>query len=151
LVRQFGDEFEFDCDLWRFDVLGLPEPQEAVAWAGHRANLIIVADRCEADLPPPVKDWLNWCVDRKTPGSAALVALLESQRRLSDVQCRTRQFLQHVAVRGGLEFFLQEADFPQTRLELNAEVLGKRANTVSFVLEGILHRGEAPSRWRAEE
>jgi hypothetical protein len=25
LVREFGDEFEFHCDLWRFDWLDLPK------------------------------------------------------------------------------------------------------------------------------
>jgi hypothetical protein len=138
LVHQFGDDFEFHCDLWRFDMLGLPREREAAAHAGAAADLLIVSAACDTDLPGSARDWLDKSIDGKIPGSAALVALLESRRRLSNVQCRTRQFLQSAADRGLMDLFLHEVDLPQTGPEWTPEVLQKRANIVSPVLQRIL-------------
>jgi hypothetical protein len=94
LVRQFGDEFEFHCESWRFEWLDLPKVRAAAILESSVADLLIVSAQCDADLPGPVKDWLNRCVAEKTPGSAGLVAMLESHRSWNDIQSRTRQFLQ---------------------------------------------------------
>jgi len=148
LVRKFGDDFEFHCGLWRFDVLGLPETREAAVGAGIAADLLIVAARCDTDLPSPVEDWLDQCVAEKIPGSAGLVALLDGRQPLSDFQCQTRQHLQRIADRAGLDFFCHEARSQRASPVLSSETLKERASTVSSVLEGILHRCEAPPRWR---
>ncbi len=146
LVRQFSDEFEFHCHLWRFDLLDLPEAREAAIRTGAASDLLIVSAWCDIDLPASVKDWIERSVAGKAPGSAALAALLESRCRSSDVQHRTREFLKSAADRRLMDFFLHEVDLPQSNLDLTAEVLAERANAGSSVLEGILQRGEAPLR-----
>ena len=151
LVREFGDEFEFHCELWRFDWLDLPKIRAAAVLESCVADLLIVAAQCDADLPAPVKDWLNRCIAEKTPGSAGLVAMLESHRSWNDMQCRTRQFLQSAAIRGGLDFFLHEVDLPEIRPELTSKDVQERANTISTVLEGILQRNKPSRRWRGNE
>jgi hypothetical protein len=138
LVREFGDEFEFHCEFRRFDWLDLPKVSAAAVLDGSVADLLIVSARCGADLPAPVKDWLNRCIAEKTPGSAGLVAMLESLRSWNDMQCRTPQFLRRGANGGGLAFFLHEVDLPEVRPELTSNDVQERANTVSSVLEGIL-------------
>lgn len=148
LVRQFGDDFELRCDLWRFDILGLARARKAAARAGDAADLLIVSASGETDLPMPVRDWLNWCADGKTPGSAALVALLESNCRLGDAQCRTRRFLQSVADRNLMDFFLHEVDLPRTSPRLAPEAPGERAKPVLPVFQKIFRRGEPPPRSR---
>jgi len=130
LVREFGGEFDFHCDLWRFDVFALPEVREAATRAGAAADLLIVAAQCEIDLPLSVKGWLDESVAEKAPRSAALVALLESGPRSSDVQSRTRQCLQSAADRSLMDFFLHEVDLTQSSLAAAAENLQSRANTV---------------------
>jgi len=148
LVREFGDEFEFHCGLWRFDVLGLPKTREEAVRAGIAADLFIVAARCDTDLPSPVQFWLDQCVAEKGPRSAGLVALLESRQTFGDFQCQTRQHLQRIADRAGLDFFCHEARSQRASPVLSSETLKDRASTVSSVLEGILHRRETPPRWR---
>ncbi|MEO8429089.1 MAG: hypothetical protein ABI651_18515 [Verrucomicrobiota bacterium] len=82
----------------------------------QQADLMVCAeagdatDAIDADLPAQLKDWLKRCIAEKTPGSAGLVAMLESHRSWNDVKCRTRQLLQRAASRGGLDFFLHEVD-----------------------------------------
>jgi hypothetical protein len=127
LVREFSGEFDFHCDLCRFDVFALPEAREAATRAGAAADLLIVAAGCDIDLPLSVKGWLDESVAEKAPRSAALVTLLESGSRLNDVQSRTRQCLQSAADRSLMDFFLHEVDLP---LASAAENLQRRANTV---------------------
>ena len=148
LIRQFGDEFDFQCDLWRFDVLELPEVLEAAVQAGAAADLIIVSARCDHELPAAVTDWLNQCVAMKTPGSAALVGLLEARQRSGDIQRRTRHLLQGAADRSLMDFFLSEVDLPRTSPALTPEDVQARANTVSPLLQGILRQAEPPQRPR---
>ena len=151
LVREFGDEFEFHCDLWRFDWLDLPQVRAAAVLESSVADLLIVCAQCDADLPGPVKDWLNRCIAEKTPGSGGLVAMLESHRSAYDIQTRTRHFLQSAANRGGLDFFLHEVDLPETRRELTSKDVQERANTISRVLEEILRQNKPSRRWRGNE
>jgi len=151
LVREFGDEFEFHRELWRFDWLESPKIRAAAVLESSVADLLIVSAQCDADLPAPVKDWLNRCIAEKTPGSAGLVAMLESQRSWNDMRCRTRQFLQSAANRGGLDFFLHEVDLPGVMPELTSKDVQERANTISVVLEGILQRNKPSHRWGGNE
>jgi hypothetical protein len=139
LTRQFYDEFEFHCDLWRFDMLTVPEEQEAAVRAGDGAALIIVASQCEADLPASVINWLDRCLVGKAPGSAALVALLESQQRFTDVRARTREFLRRSANQGRLEFFLHEVDVSHSMEGLMPKALEQRASAVSPALQKTVH------------
>jgi hypothetical protein len=149
LVRQFGDDFGFRCGLWRFDVLGLPRMRTAAARAGDAADLLIVSALSDTDLPLPVKDWLNWCADGKTPGSAALVALLESHRGSDEAQCSTRQFLQSAADRSLMDLFLYEVNLPQTSPASASETVRERANPCSAAFQKIFLRGRPPPRSRA--
>lgn len=151
LVRQFGDDFEFRCDLWRFDVLGLPEVRREAACAGAAADLLVVSASCDKDLPLPVQDWLNSCADGMPPGSAALVGLLESRGR-GDVQCRTRQFLKDAADRNHLGFFLREVDLTPMDLDPTCASREQRINPGSSALRG-LSRGKptpCPPRMAAD-
>jgi hypothetical protein len=48
-----------------------------------------------------------------------------------------------------MDFFLREVDLPQTSLRLTPDVPEERANTVSALLQSILHHGESlPRSWR---
>ena len=151
LVREFGNDFRFRCDLWRFDVLGLPKVSRAAARAGDAADLLIVAASGDKNLPGPVRNWLEWCADGKPPGSAALVALLESQQRSSDVQGRTRQFLHSAAVRGCMDFFLHEVDLPEARPQPAPTALEPGARGASSLFQRVLRGGKPlPGSWTRE-
>jgi len=138
IIRQFAGEFEFGCDLWRFDVLDLPKTREVAVRAGATADLLIIAARCDTGLSASVKEWLDRCIAKKAPGSAGLVALLESRRPTDDSGCVTRQFLQNAADRSLLDFFLHEVRVPESGLALTPETLQERAKPVTSALEGIL-------------
>jgi hypothetical protein len=71
-------QLDLRCDLWRFDLIGLPGIHEAAVLAARHAQIIIVAAGAEVDLPERIKDWLDQSFIRKSPGSAMMVALMDS-------------------------------------------------------------------------
>lgn len=137
LNRRFGDEFNFQCDLWRFDVLTLPEIFGAAIQKGEAADLIVVSTHGDTDLPVRVKRWLDCCVAAKPPGSAALVGLLKSRHPSGDGQDHTRQFLQTAAERGLIDFFLQETDWPPANRQRTRDDVPPRPNAPSPVVPRI--------------
>lgn len=149
LVRKLGDESEFDCSLWRFDVLGLPDLRSAALAAGRRADLFILSARCEAGVPWQVRDWLEASLRARMPHSAGLIGLLEGNLQTGVLTTETGRWLQTVADRHSIDFFLQEFHLPASCPPLALQDVQTRANTVSSVLEGILSRTVPPERLRA--
>jgi len=113
LVWQFGAEFDFHCELWRFDVLKFPEAYEAAVATGAAGDLIIVSTSSDNDLPGSVKKWLEEAVAEKPPGSAALLGILESSGGPSAVGGPTCQLLQSAADRSLMDFILHQVEVPQ--------------------------------------
>ena len=114
LARRLSDEFDLNCDLWRFDMFALPEARQLAVAAGAVADLIIVSARGDNDLPKPVKEWLEAAVAEKLPGTAGLVGLLESHPGSSNASGRSYQFLQSAADRSLMDLFLYEIELPGT-------------------------------------
>jgi len=148
LLRQFGDEFDFHCDLWRFDILEISEALEEAVRAGEAADLIIISARRDRELPVAVKGWLDRSVAAKAQGSAALVGLLESRQPSADNHSRTRHFLQTAADRSLMDLFLCEVDLPRTSPGWTPEDVQARANAESLLLEAILCQAKAPTHHR---
>ena len=48
LAEQFGHDLNFHRNLWRFDILGLPDASESAAADAANANFIIIATSHEA-------------------------------------------------------------------------------------------------------
>jgi hypothetical protein len=113
LVRQFGAEFDFHCELWRFDVLRFPEAYEAAVATGAAGDLIIVSASSDNALPGSVKNWLEEAVAKKPPGSAALLGILESSGGPSAIGGPTCQLLQSAADRSLIDFILDRVEVPQ--------------------------------------
>lgn len=107
LVEHFGDEFEFHCDLWCFDVLEFREGYEAALLAGPAAQLLIISS-CDTQPPKTVKDWLEQSAAAKAPGSAALVGLLKSHQGSKKSQRKLSQLLRRTADRSRLDLFLHQ-------------------------------------------
>jgi ribosomal protein L35AE/L33A len=149
LVRRFGNEFVFQCTLWRFDALGLPQTRDAALIAGGAADLIIICARSDNDLPEAVQDLLRHCLAGRAQGSAALVALLESHGKLGAVRGRTRQFLQNVATGSRLDFFLHEVELPESCPPFAPQDVCSGAKTFTSVAEGLLHQVNRPPDLRA--
>jgi hypothetical protein len=152
LRRDVPARLDLHCDLWRFDLVGLPGIREAALLAARHAQIVVVGTRADIDLPASVKDWLNQSFAAKSPGSTAVVALLHSPRpdcllALSP----SRASLELLACRRKLPFFAQAAQEARPQRSLNVEVQRARATPTSAVLEETLHRHPPPPRWGINE
>ena len=145
LLDAFGDEFDFQCQLWRFDVLALLDVRQAAVRSSTSADMLVVSAEADGEMPAFLKQWLEDSIEGKAPGTAALVGLLEARgQTASEMYSPTRRFLQDAAHRAGLDFFLHEVHFNDTEIESVNET--RRTGAVSFITEDIFHKNESLRR-----
>lgn len=103
LLERLGNNFEFEQQLWRFDLLGDPLLRELAAQDAAQADIVIIATDNDSDLPIAVQQWLESALKQHV-GAAALVALTRHH------QPPVQPYLEDIARRGGMDFFAQAAD-----------------------------------------
>src|SRR5688500_15836019 len=103
LLERLGDSFEFEQQLWRFDLLEDPVLRGLAAQDAAQADIVIVATDNDSDLPIAVQQWLESALKQHV-GAAALVALTRHHKP------PVQPYLEDVARRGGMDFFAQAAD-----------------------------------------
>ena len=135
VIRQFDDELPFPRDLWRVDILELPEVREAAVATIGAANLIVVSVRGDTELPLSLEECLDYCLLGKAPGSVALVGLCTSNNTFDGNQCHTRRFLQGVADRSLMDFFFDEVDLPNTSPGLTLGDMEAKPPIISAIVE----------------
>jgi hypothetical protein len=111
IAVEFAKAFDVQRDVWRFNVLGLPEARDAAADTSARADLLIVS-AAAADLPAPVKTWLECWSAERVPGTAAVVALLRMPPAINPGPSPAHRFLQSLAQQAGQDFFASELITP---------------------------------------
>jgi hypothetical protein len=108
LASNFADLFQVSREVWRFDILELPEVHDQIRKLRNRADLVIVATGLP-ELPAAVKSFLEgWSLER-APDSAALVALLQTPASIPKPSS-AYSFMQELAQASGLTFLSTELD-----------------------------------------
>lgn len=74
LLKQLGDELQFNFHSCRFKELSDPDHARAAAAAVARADILLFATHGD-DLPSPVRRWLDTCFELRT-GTVGALALL---------------------------------------------------------------------------
>ena len=144
-------KLDLRCDLWRFDLIGLPGVREAAVLAARHAQMIVVATNADVDVPAAVKDWLDQSFTGRAPGSAAMVALLHSRSAGGLALSPSRASLELMAYRRKFQFFVAAAREGKADTTLGVKRVRERAVRTSAVLEEILHRPPRPPRWGINE
>src|ERR1700719_1039168 len=73
LVERLGHECQFNNQMWKFDVLGIPELREMASRDAALADIVIISCHGSNALPQPVKLWIEgWLSQESNP--VALVA-----------------------------------------------------------------------------
>jgi hypothetical protein len=106
LVRQLGDDFDFDPHVWEFGALADPELRAAAAQEAVRSDVIIIAGHGRAELPPHVTAWIQLWLGRNA-NPPALVALFGATGSLGRNRAAICAHLQEVARRGRMDFFCE--------------------------------------------
>lgn len=150
LARQFGQDCDFQLNLWRFDILRLRQVEEMIAQEANDADLIIVSAR-HLDLPAGFKTWLDSWRPAPAGRDRALVALLKFDEEEADCLSPAYTFLKNFACRANMKFLSQFVPPESHGVEYSLEQMAQRASRTSIVLEGILHRSDAAPRWGINE
>jgi hypothetical protein len=104
LVANLTHEWQVTSQMWKFEVLSIPELRELAAKDAASANLILVSSRGDREVPDDVKAWIDMWLAYKGD-TVALVALLGRPREQAEHAQATQTYLERVAERGRMEFF----------------------------------------------
>src|ERR1043166_9215448 len=110
LAGHLGGEFEFNHQVWKFDVLSTPTLRELAAKDVSDADIVIVSARGDRALAPEVKSWLDvWIGQHAAP--IALVALFDPEHKHSETAPNLRHYLEQISKNGQMDFF-SESESP---------------------------------------
>jgi hypothetical protein len=127
LVANLTHEWRVTSQMWKFDVLRIPELRALAAEDAMMADLIIVSCNGEGELPSGVRTWIEMWLGYKA-GAVALVALLDVPPGQAERARVTQAYLEHVAQRAHMEFFTWPQGLPTKQsLFLNRALVTKAA------------------------
>src|SRR5207237_823647 len=104
LAENLGGECQFNNQMWKFDVLGIPKLREMAAKDAAAADIIIISCHGISELPSTVKSWIELWLSEKI-NAIALVALFDSAHDPFSQIPGIRDYLSGVARRAQIEFF----------------------------------------------
>ncbi len=104
LVANLSHEWQVASQMWKFEVLSIPELREMAAKDVASANLIIISSHGDRELPTDVKEWIELWLGHRGD-TVALVALFDCAPEQARHAKATQIYLKRVAKRGDMEFF----------------------------------------------
>jgi hypothetical protein len=145
LLKQLGDELQFNFHSCRFKELSDPHHARAAAQAVARADILLVATHGD-DLPASVRSWLESCYELRTVSVGALALLfvepISASAAVSDLVGR----LQAAAGRLRMDFLPL---VPQPAEPIRKALQGG-SGSMNPLLKGILNR-PPPDHWGINE
>jgi len=104
LAANLTHEWQLISQMWKSELLAIPELREMAAKDAATANLIIVSCRGDRELPAHVKGWIEMWLGCRGD-AVALVALFDSPPEQARCALAIQAYLERVAKRGQMEFF----------------------------------------------
>jgi hypothetical protein len=148
LVANLSHEWRVTSQMWKFEVLSIPELREMAASDAASAKLIIISSRGDRELPVDVKEWIElW---RGYQGdTVGLITLFHCPTEQLKYAKATQAYLESVARRGHMEFFNWPQAGPGMERRPNRIVVAPRQQTTCttpFPLTASVTRGDGVSR-----
>jgi hypothetical protein len=104
LAANLSHEWQVTRQMWKFEVLGIPELREMAATDAAMASLIIVSSRGDQELPADARAWIEKSLGYKGD-TVALVALFDRPPEQAEHARATQNYLARMAKRGHMEYF----------------------------------------------
>ena len=138
LVQQLGRDFDFNNQMWKFDVLGNSKMKEMAVKDAVVADLVVLSSHGVGELPDEVKSWIEqWTAQ---PGNAmVLVALMDRPEDEASEPSSIRAYLQGVARKSKLDFFAQPNDWPDRDDDFSNQQISERAQRTSTIMADFIH------------
>ena len=143
LVQKFWSQFGFDVSWWPFSLLADAGASTEALKTAAGANVIVFASSGDSELPEHVRNWVEQWVLLRGEREGTLVGLPVATSVQPGGHTQIDLFLRGVAHRAGLDYLTQ---VPQNLCEPipdSPESCSERADTVTSVLDEILHRPQS--------
>jgi len=150
LTEHLSKECTFTNQMWKFDVLGIPNLRQMAAQDAAQADIVIISCHGSNPLPAEVKAWIElWISNEIHP--VALVALFDEEAG-SEIQAQAmRTYLEQISLRVGMEFFAQPTVKSQTIESRIAPGIDAVVEASLFPTLPVSARQTAFSRWGINE
>jgi hypothetical protein len=148
VAANFGDKLELRPQLWQFQFLEDPDWRTLAAKDVLNANMLIISTSSENELPAAVRSWFSSCLTQRHGDNLAVVALLGTADKMDEPYSPRFQLVQRAAREASFDFFAP-VPHPEDSLDSSVASIRHRAETVTPILEDILHVPTAPLNWRA--
>jgi len=133
LVNELGEDYAFNNQMWKFDVLNHPKMQEMAVKDATRADLIIISTQSSGELPPEVKSWIGEWMTKKSRAKGLAVLVNDSNRKRQKPTA-VNSYLQAVAREAQMDFFAQPEEGTSSEIELALPHVPSRAGSVPTVI-----------------
>jgi hypothetical protein len=148
VADNFGSNIELRPQLWAFRFLDNPDWRALAAKDVLEADMLIISTSSENELPAAVRNWFNSCLAQRCGADLAVIALLGSPDKLDEHYSARFQYVQRAVSEASCDFFAP-APHPEDSLDANIENIRHRADTVTPILDDILHLPTAPLHWHS--
>lgn len=143
LVSELMPDAESELDLWRCELLGIPDIRKTAAAEARDADMIIVSLTEDHPLPPELLAWMELWIDAKPGQHSALVVLFrESPRNPAHPPC-SRAAIERLAFRGQMRLLLREACGAGASRRL-ADSIDEKGSAMTETLRNCLNVGQTP-------
>jgi hypothetical protein len=113
LIGHVASDYECHTQSFSFDALDAPAPGVAAARSAADTDILVLAIRADQILPDHVRMWLGLCLGLRDEGrEGALVALITKTAGTADLHPSLLEYLETVAIIGGLAFFPRQDSVP---------------------------------------
>jgi hypothetical protein len=144
LVEHLDPDFQFNNQMWKFEVLTIPKLRELAAKDAATADIIIIATHGIHDLPRDVKAWLEMAFEEGIH-AIGMVALFDEHSAMDNP---ARSYLEALAEGANLEFFSQPASTARPNDGITART---ESSTTLSILASYSDNGRNISHWGINE
>jgi len=144
LARRYWSEYDFDLSWWTLAQLKEKAFDTEITAKAAAANVIIFALRPQGDLSVELKSWIEAWLSRRGEREGVLVGLNDPGAGLSGTMSDKFVFLRNAAHRYGMDYLTEVPQNMARSFPDSFESYTKRAESISSVLEEILHRQLPP-------
>jgi hypothetical protein len=144
--------FEFNLNIWRFDVLALPTIADMAASQAADADAVIVAIRGALPLPPAAMLWLKkWTESNPSGQNGAVVALYDRLIGNEDEVDSAPSVLRTAAEMTGRQYFARQSDFATREGDPGLDRLRLSADAAIPMLRHMMTEIEPVQHWGLNE
>ena len=151
ILRHFGDDFDFECNLWPFDELGPHGRGQEAAGVAASADMIVFASTNET-LPDAIKLWIEMWLAKKGSQETSVVAMIGTPNSQERPSTPGHVYLETVSRQTGMSYFAGQFQAPKPMPACSIAAIVARASALTPVLDEILHhQAPPPVRWGINE